>query len=261
MPAMIKAFPPGSYTIKVGNGKRASLTVKDDPELGRKWDQDILTRIRKGESFASFVAGKYPRKSLTEALLQDLLSDNEQVVARATGPLSRVPELPDCSAGIVSKAIAKNLARAKQSHDNAAILDSLGWVGANIGTDEALEPILHLSQTENPREAVVLALGKFKHEKAAEQLRRLLNDQHKNIQFRAAQILADRRDPAALDVLLVLAHDPKSTWRMYSFEALLNYRDDPRVKPAIKSGLNDIDSSVRASAKSALRTLHTAKKP
>ena len=134
-------------------------------------------------------------------------------------------------------------------------------MAARAGSDEALEPVLALAQTEQVRGEAVWALGAFKQEKALKELRLFLTDQDQELQFRAAQRLAERKDPPALDVLLTVAHDPKSRWRMYSFEALLKYPDDPRVEPAIKSGLDDENSQVRQSAEFALRQLANQKKP
>ncbi len=87
-----------------------------------------------------------------------------------------------------------------------------------------------------------------------------MKDENQDVRFDAARALAARKDPAAIDVLLAVAHDTNSRWRRYSFDALLKYPDDPRVEPAIKSGLDDADSQVRQSAEFALRQLASQKK-
>jgi HEAT repeat protein len=267
IPALIEALPPGSYSIQIGRGKSARVTVKDDPKLLRKWERELLAKIRSGDPFADFVVYKYltaktPSKSLIDDLLQDSLSDDEKVAERAAWPLLHMRELPPNATAITSKAMAKHLAAINQRGSaNTLILPSLAGLAATIGSDEALESVLTLAQTPLVRGAAVFALSKFKQEKAVKQLRSFLQDQNAEIRFDAAQALADRKDPDALEMLLPVAHDPKSRWRMYSFDALLNYGDDPRVEPAIKSGLNDPNSSVRSSAEFALRTLRRAKKP
>jgi len=126
--------------------------------------------------------------------------------------------------------------------------------------NESLEPVLALAQTEKVRGAAVWPLGEFKQDKAAKQLRRFLNDQDEALKFRAAQTLANRKDPEALEVLLLVANDPKSRWRMYTFDSLLKYPNDPRVEKAIKSGMGDMDSQVSDAAKFAFQQLAKLKK-
>ena len=118
-------------------------------------------------------------------------------------------------------------------------------MASQIGTDEALESVLKVANTRELRGQAIVPLAGFKQKKAADQLRLFLKDDDEDAQFRAAQRLAERKDPEAFKLLLTVAHDPKSRWRLYSFDALLNYPNDPRVKPAIKSGLDDADSQVR----------------
>jgi hypothetical protein len=267
MPAMIDPLPVGSYTIQVARGRIAKITIKDDMEVARKWDEDLLAKIRKGDPFADHVAyvylqGKDPHPYLFDKLLQDLVSGDEVVAERAANTLYRARELPVKSEAIISQASAKYLRLLKErGFTKPSILGALAGLGSKIGTDGALESVLTLARTQEVRGNAVWALGKFKQEKAAQELRRLLKDESEELQFRAAQGLAERKDPAALDILLAVAHDPKSRWRAYSFESLLKYSDDPRVEPAIKTGLNNPDSFVRQSAEFALRNLHPAKKP
>src|SRR5438552_11316325 len=53
IPAWIEPLSAGSYTIQVGQGKSTEVTVRDDLDIARKWDQDLLTKIRKGDPFAN----------------------------------------------------------------------------------------------------------------------------------------------------------------------------------------------------------------
>src|SRR5207249_1126400 len=162
------------------------------------WEVELVARIRKGERFAQHVAASYPTNSLIALLLQELLSDDGQVVWRAAYPLLRVKKLPDNSAALISKAMDKH---------PAGILADLA---AKIGTDEALEPVIKLARTAQFRGGAVWALGSFEQEKAAQELRRFLQDENEEFQFRAAQRLSEREDPQALEVLLKVAENPKS---------------------------------------------------
>jgi HEAT repeat protein len=266
-PVMMDALPVGSYTIRVWNSKSASFTVKDDPELARKWDDDLLAKIRAGDRFANHVAnmylrGKHARPSFIEGILGILSSDKELVAERAAYTLNRAPELPAKARVVIIQALRKQLASAQErGFTQTSHLTPLAGLAARVGTDEALEAVLTLAHTQETRGIGLWALGDFKQEKALKELRLFLKDGDETLRFRAAQRLSERKDSQAIEVLLVVAHDPKSRWRMYSFDALLKYRDDPRVEAAIKSGLDDPDSNVRDSAEFALRTLRSAKKP
>ncbi len=266
VPAVMEPLKAGTYTIEIWKGKAAQITVKDDPDLARKWDQDVLGRIRKGEQFALYVASQYvggeePRKSLIDGLLQQLPSDDCDVAYRAADVLGRVRRLPSGAGPIINKAITKQTALVLARTDGKDwVLSSLALLAAIVGNDDALESVLTLARTQQVRGTAIRALGSFKQETAMKELRLFLKDESEDLQFAAARTLAYRKDPEGLEALLVVAHDPKSRWRMYSFEALLKYPDDQRVEPAIKSGLQDMDSQVRQSAEFALRQLTNQKK-
>jgi hypothetical protein len=271
IPVCIGPIAPGSYKIEVkyGNGISGAVmkmdqayrvVVKNDPDLAKRREEDLVARIRKGEGFAQYIAGNYPNKSLTDLLLQELLSDDSKNVEHAASAFLRVRKLPESSAKVIKKAVDNHLSATKgQASQDTQIPRLLAVLAAKVGTDEALEPVISLARTKPVSEGVVLALAGFKQEKATQELRRFLEDESDSLQFRAAQGLSGRKDPKALEVLLTVAHDPKSRWRMYSFDALLNYPNDPRVEDAIKSGLDY--SNARDSAEFALRKLANQKKP
>ncbi len=273
MPAMIiHGLPVGSYTIQVRGGKSAKVTIKDDADLARKWDEDLVAKIRKGDTFARHVGFlclyspekqpvKQARRSFVDALLRELSSDDEKEAERIANTLNWTRQLPPKADAMVIKALRKHLELVKKRGSaKTSILGALTSMASQIGTDDALDSVLAVARTPEVRGQAIRPLAGFKQEKAAEELRRLLKDENEDVQFRAAQSLADRKDPKALEVLLSVAHDPKSRWRMYSFEALLKYPDDPRVEPAIKSGLDHENSQVRQFAEIALRQLASQKK-
>jgi hypothetical protein len=273
MPALIMhGLPVGFYTIQVRGGKSAKVTIKDDPEVARKWDEELVAKIRKGDLFARHVGFlclyspekqpvKQPRQSFVDALLRELSSDDEKEAERIANTLSWTRQLPPKADTMIIKALRKHLELVKKRGSaKTSILGALTSMAAQIGTDEALESVLAVARTREVQGETIWPLGAFKQEKAAEELRRFLHDDNDELQFRAAQRLSERKDPKALEVLLTVAHDPKSRWRMHSFEALLKYPDDPRVEPAIKSGLDDENSQVRQFAQIALRQLANQKK-
>jgi hypothetical protein len=275
MPAMIiEGLPVGSYTIQVRGGKSVKVTIKDDPDLARKWDEELVAKIRKGDLFASHVGflclyspekqpAKQPRQSFVEALLRELSSDDEKEAERIANTLSWTRQLPPKADAMIIKALRKHLESVeKRGSAKTSILSSLAAMAATIGTDEALEAVLDVAHTPDVRGVAVNTLGGFKQEKALQQLRLFLRDVDDGLEFRAARSLAERKDPQALETLLVIANDPKSRWRMYSFESLLKYPNDPRVEKAIKNGVDNGDPSnpqVRQFAEIALRKLNPNK--
>jgi hypothetical protein len=272
VPVCVDPLDPGSYKIEVREsksaegalivktGQRTSIVVKNDRELAKKWNADLLARIRKGEPFAQYVAGMYATRPLIDLLVQELLSNDSRIVGRAALVLLRVRELPDSSPAVISKAIDNHLAEVKQQGSSNAFLENLAALAAKVGTDDALEVVISLVRNQQVRGSAVWALGAFKQEKAIRELHRFLQDENEEFQFRAAQRLSERKDGEALEVLLMVAHDPKNPWRAYAVKSLSNYPDDLRVEPAIKSRLDDPDGFVRHSAESALRQLPNQKK-
>ncbi len=262
MPAAIQALPSGVYKIQIREGKSVQVTVKDDQELARKWTEQIVAKIRKGDSFAKYVARWYPTDYLTDALFQELSSDDIEAAFRATWPLEFIrPPLPPKASAYIKKAMQKQLDLAKEGRHHTGVVGALAFLASEIGSDEALEPVLALARTENLRGEAVKALGEFKQEKAAKELQRFLNDEDEKIQWHAAQALAKRKDPAALEVLLIVVQDPQRRLRRFALKELVKFGEDPRVEPAIKSRLNDPEKSVRSAAEFALQQLRPAKKP
>jgi HEAT repeat protein len=268
VPAAIDPLPPGTYKLQIGNGKSTEVTVKEESKLLRAREEDLHAKILKGDVFVDHVAAKYPSKPLLTLLLKELVSDDDLVVDRAASPLLRVPKLPEVSAALVSKAVDKRLnavdeylAPARQAkYFTAPIFQTLANLNAKVGSDEALESVLKIARTHRVRGNAILALGKFKQQKATDELYRFLIDENGELQFEAARTLSASKDPAALPILLKVAGNSESRWRMYAIGALVKYPDDPNVELVIRSALDDPRSSVRQSAEFALRQLASQKK-
>ena len=223
----------------------------------------MLGKLRKGDLFTRYVASKYGLPtSLVEPLLHDLLSDEFDSANRAAEILQNSRDLPASAGDVVRKAMVKQIDFVKARNDGKVhILTSLAYLAAKIRTDEQIDTVLLLIRSGIGRANSLGALANFKQPRATRELRSLLQDENEDVRIRSAQILAGRKDEAALGVLLATAHDPKSNWRAYAVKSLVNYPNDPRVVPAIKSRLDDSDSFVRQSAEFALRQLANQKKP
>jgi HEAT repeats len=257
-PAAFDPLPAGSYTIQIGKGKSTFVTVKDDPERLRRRNHDILARIRKGEAFAQHLPATYPNKFLSDALLEDLRSEDDNVALQSASALFGYRELPGNAAARFNIAVRERLAC------RSGMLNYVVLMAAEIGSDEALEPVLnvaHRGPDTGTREQAVHALRKFPQERATRELRGFLKDQEPEMRFQAALSLADRKDAAGLDQLLTLAAKAPDRWREDAYRALANFPDDPRVETALMNGSKDTDPSVQSAANRALDTVRQARKP
>jgi hypothetical protein len=259
LPAAFQSLPIGSYTIQVGNGKSAKVTVKDDPKLLQGYEQSVLNGVGKGEHLARHLAAKYPTEEITKALVNELLSDDQKVAFQAAYTLCRIKKLPADTGAMVNKAVRKNI-DSEATQLNYDVLQWLGFLAADVGSDEALSAVLLLIEKKRATGSVIYDMGKFKQERAVKALRDVLKDERLDIRFEAARTLAVRKDSAALDVLLQVAGNEQTMWRPYAFQALVNYPNDPRVKPALEEGLKDRDSFTRGEAERALRQVQSKQK-
>ena len=259
LPATLESLPAGSYTIRVGKGKSAKVVVKDDPMLVRAREQDILKRIRHGEPFAQHVARIFAGDTLTRGLLQDLLSEDQQLALHAVRTLQGVKRLPPNAGAIVQKSIRMHLDTTETKQNlQSYLLRDLAGVAGKIGTDEAMSGVLaivHSKMGAETRGAAISFLGMFKQEQAAKVLHDLLKDKNERVSYEAARTLAYRKDPAAIDFLLALAADREHRWRAEAYVLLANFPADERVEPVLKKGLTDSNIFVRSHAEQALREL------
>ena len=126
------------------------------------------------------------------------------------------------------------------------LLDLVANLMARIGSDEALDSVLKLAHAKSVGGSGVRVLGSFKQERAVKELRGFLENPDEGLRCLAAFALADRKDPAAIEVLVGLATNPKRSWRGMACLALVKFPNDPRVEPAIKSCLDDRESGGEA---------------
>src|SRR4029077_11973737 len=155
-----------------------------------KWDQDIMGKIRKGEPFALYVAGKYlggkdARKGLVDALLRDLLSDQFDVAYGAVNALQHARELPASAGDVVRKAMTKQMDLVKARNDGKVhILTSLAYLAAKIGTDEQIDTVLMLVRSGIDRANSLGPLANFKQPRATRELRSLIQDENEDVRIR-----------------------------------------------------------------------------
>ena len=256
-PAVMAPLPEGAYSIEV-YGARAKVTVKEDADLLTKREDDLLARIGKGEPFAMHVAAAYLTPSLFQKLLRALSARDTETVRLAWLTLEGVEKPPAEVVPLLARAVDKQLAlgepRPKRCTPDLAVLTEMA---GRIGTDEALDAVIKLSGMGLEDGRDIPALGMFKQDRAVKELHKILKGADASRRVWAALTLAERRDPAAVEVLLAATAE-QSSWRGGACEALANYPDDPRVEEAIKSVLDDRFAG--GQAKDALERLHRAQR-
>lgn len=255
VPAALDPLPAGRYSIHVGAGKAATVTVEQNAELGLKREQDVVRQIRAGREFGRFLSYKYPREAVTRQLVQDLAADDAGAAFVAARALFAQRTLPEGTGATIAAAMTKQLA-AKPSNGN--LLVYLAILAANIGTDEARAPVLALAKSDEYDEVrmhAVESLATFKQPEASAELRGLLKEWEPRVRLAAAAALAARGDATAIEVLVGVAQDKTSQWRGDALRPLANFPDDPRAETTIRKGLDDEDRNVRESAKDALEVL------
>jgi RNA polymerase sigma factor (sigma-70 family) len=251
-PAMLQWVRAGKYTIRVGDGKPARVTVKDDPELLKRWKEDLLKRVRQGEPIAQHVARAALSSALGEALLEDLLSEDEKHAEQAAFTLVMADTLPPKIDAVLRKAMTKQLAELNRRQvQNTGAVVYIAMMAGKIATDDALEAVLELARSDvrgETRCQAVGCLGSFKQPKAHKALAGFLKDEDERVRLRSAQMLAERKDASALPVLLAIAGNAQSEWRRETLRSLLFFPRDPRVEPTLRQLQQDANESVRAEA-------------
>jgi HEAT repeat protein len=139
----------------------------------------------------------------------------------------------------------------KRQVRNTGAVVYIAMMASKIATDDALEAVLELARSDlrgETRCQAIGCLGSFKQVKAQKALGEFLKDEDERVRLRAAQMLAQRKDAAALPVLLAIAANAQSQWRRDTLRSLLVFPNDPRVEPALRQLQQDADESLRAEA-------------
>src|SRR5262249_51986696 len=150
---------------------------------------------------------------------------------QAVQVLHRVDPLPGEAVPALNRAMNKQLAlELARKNRNTSVVVYLALIAGKIGTEDAMAPVLALARSKlsGARSVAVSALGMFNQERATRELRGFLFDTEEEVRLAAAQALAGRKDPAAIDVLVAIAGDGKSRWRGDACQALAKFPNDPR---------------------------------
>jgi RNA polymerase sigma-70 factor (ECF subfamily) len=265
IPAVLPPLPTGTYTIRIGDGRSARVTVKDDAELLSQREKDLLVRAGKGEPFAQHAIAAHLSPPLERKLLEDLAAEEREVAWQAAQTLFKVERLRAEAVPALTRAMNKQLAlELARKNRQTNVLVYLVIIASRTGAEEAMEPLLTLARSTmggGARAEAVAWLGMFHNERATRELYHFLKDAEADVRFAAARALAERKDPAGIEVLVAAARDAKSPWRDQACRALVQFPDDPRAERAIVSCVEDTqDPTVRDGAKIALEQLRLAKK-
>src|SRR5262249_37655608 len=142
------------------------------------------------------------------------------------------PKLPAEYGPVFARAIAKYRDGPKNGPGVDA-LRTLVWLGTRVGTDDVLDATLPMARDDWWASTAGRALAFYPQPRATAAARGLLKHGSEDVRFEVARALANRHDPAALDVLLDVASRP-GKWRAYACSELVKYPTDKRVEPALK---------------------------
>jgi RNA polymerase sigma-70 factor (ECF subfamily) len=257
IPAALDPLPKGSYLIEYDGGS-ARVTIKDDAELLKTREQDLLTRVGKNDSFAQYVVTAYLTRALFEECVRKLSAPEDETALPFALTLYRVRQLPEGSVPVLAEAIDKQLTPQWTRQRRGGTLALLTALAGQIGSDEALELVVKTAHSELSEGSGIGALGMFKQERATKELHDFLKNKDESIRYAAAHTLAQRRDAAAIEVLVAVAGDSESsTFRGGACMALVNFPNDPRAESAIRGRLDDL--YCKDQAKEALKQLRAAR--
>jgi hypothetical protein len=275
-PAASAPLPPGTYSFSVEKSPPIQIVVRRDTQLEQTYESALLAGLHRENPFSQQVAAHYKNERISEALLQDLLSDDLKVAVTAADALYYFREnLPKNSDMICGEALTKNIAAAMvYPHDvfsdpRRTLFVYLALILAECRSDRALESVIGLAhssalnqyadeagQGNQVRLQAVNALSQFPQPKVLNQLKGFLSDSDYMVQYAAMEALASRKDPSALEFLLTLAQTPKKPYRDESFNMLVGYYPHVlRVKAVLKKASRDKSYNIRFSAKEALKQL------
>jgi HEAT repeat protein len=151
-----------------------------------------------------------------------------------------------------------DLADALRAESDTALAADIAWLAGRLTTAAALEPLLVAAA--HPAWEVrfwgVDGLAHFTFESALRCLRRALSDADPGVAIRAAEILVDRRDPAAAPRLRAwLGHTDQSAAKRVAAARELAWLEDTSAIGALRLALADADPDVRAACADALADL------
>jgi len=277
LPALMAALPAGKYTLKsvaseaTGNyagpdrpmvvtwpamewkaGK--ALEVKVDAAAEQAYGQALLKQVRDDDSLARHIATTYNIKSVVDAMIHDLDSQDTAVIEKAVSVLHRVDELPEGLGVTIRRAMDRQL---KEAKFETQPLGSLAWLAASEGSDDSLEGVLAYAKAyEGKAELpyIVRMISDFEQPKVAEALRGFLNAKIEGARFEAASALATRRDPAAIPILIQAAQGKDEYRRRNAFLSLAAYWDNQQAMAVLQKALSSADEAVRAEALEAIKS-------
>lgn len=279
-PLTVSVLPSGVYELKLSSaaevytnaGKSVTswpsmestssvkVTVRVDSELKKKSESDLLTRVSRGEFFATRVVNHYAIASVVNKLPELLSNDSAKEAFIAAQALSMAKEFPVGCGRFVSAAMSKNLKRNPTSYESTNLMVYLAEIAKRVGDDPSLEAVLNLAKegpTVESRWHAVKALTKFKQPSAVAALKQFMHSKDTAVKGAAAVGLAERDDTSAIPILIDLAHvqDGYQSWNPI-YRALARFPNDKSASAAIREGLKNSDESLRRDAEEAEKVLH-----
>jgi len=255
-PVALRPLPPGKYQINVRgyfggdawpameSGQAITVKIADDGDLLAERDAHVIARVRANDAFAQYVAAKWPRKPVKDALVEDLKGSNVVAADRAAEGLWFGTEPAPEDASIVAEAILHHLHEPDDDCDLGLISKLLG-ASHKSASGELRSAVDRLANTRSEgrvRDAAVTASN-------------LLSAQPTKTGKRPAQDGGAGNDPGQIARLAALramlkSRDPSE--REFACCALADFPESEAAVNDLRRAEFDVDFNVRNAARASL---------
>jgi hypothetical protein len=237
--------------------------------LQAAYEETVLAALPREEPFFQQLAAHYRNEKIDGILLQDILSNDLDLANASVQALFPFDDnQPKGIDKICSRALFMNLVvndDASKSWTRQSLLSNLGLILVKCRTDLALDSLVGFAHSgaidqyaesagrgNEVRRGAVDDIGQFTQPRVLGELLGFLADKDYLVQEAAAEALARRKDPLALEFFLKLAGTPQAPGRGEAIGQLGYYPNNPEVQSVLEKAERDHDRNIRFQARDAL---------
>jgi hypothetical protein len=266
-PAVLTPLPAGAYSISVKgqpdgrmeNGvvrfitwpallseKLIGVEIRDDEKLLAARDAQVLAKVRANDPLAKFIASRWPRKPIRDALIEDLMGENIVQADRAAEGLWGDNAAPAEDAPIIARAILKHL-KPPEGVCDVGLMEKLLRGTYRPDSVELRHALVRLAAVRPGTRSRELAMSMFVLPDRPPAPIIIYDTDFFPVRANH-RVQRTRGDVATLDAILALATSPDASERKTAFGLIEDYVDEPRAVRAIQVGLTDTDAWVKSAA-------------
>lgn len=271
-PATLGILAPGTYQILIEgapqfDGSRSVMTwpsvrssgffpleVRHDNDLAAARDAQIVARVRSDDPFCRFVAAKWPRRAVRDALVADLTGDDIVAADRAADGLWGDADPAKVDGPLVASVILKHL-KPRAGECDVGLITRLTSGSEALDSEpvEAAMAKLVLARSEGiVRRAAANALDRAS-DTVVTANRFRLPDANGLDSSEVAQ--RRRHDAAMLNAMLELARSQDVHERRLAYAAFADFPSSPAAIEALHVGQHDFDGQCQLIAEHSLNLI------